>query len=126
MGSPTYDLAKFVAEIISPLAGQTLTFVKNSAHFTGLINQQQLNPGETMVNFNVSSLFTNVPLYEALDIIQHKLEQDSLLPDWNTLTVLSILKLLWLCLQTTYFTYDNEFYQKKQGAAMGSPLSNSI
>ena len=31
-------------------------------------------------------------------------------------------KLLQLCLQTTYFTYDNEFYQKKQGAAMGSPL----
>ncbi len=33
IGSATYDLAKYLAKIISPLVGQTSSNVKNSAHF---------------------------------------------------------------------------------------------
>jgi hypothetical protein len=31
-----------------------------------------------------------------------------------------------MCLNTTYFTYDNTIYRQKQGAAMGSPISPII
>ena len=27
------------------------------------------------------------------------------------------------CLKSTYFSYDGEFYEQRQGAAMGSPVS---
>ena len=42
--------------IISPLAGQTASFVKNSAHFTELLRQRQLKEEEVMVSVDVSSL----------------------------------------------------------------------
>ena len=34
-----------------------------------------------------------------------------------------IAELLQLCLKSTYFSYNSEFYEQRQGAAMGSPVS---
>ena len=34
-----------------------------------------------------------------------------------------IAELLQLCLKSTYFSYNGEFYEQRQGAAMGSPVS---
>ena len=34
-----------------------------------------------------------------------------------------ITELLQLCLKSTYFSYNGEFYEQRQGAAMGSPVS---
>ena len=64
--------AKFVTSIISPLAGTTSYFVKNSKHFTEMISEESVNRDEVMVSFDVKSLFTNVPVGEALDVIQGK------------------------------------------------------
>jgi len=38
-----------------------------------------------------------------------------------TMSIDSILMLLEKCLNVTYFTYEGEFYQQSEGAAMGSP-----
>ena len=126
VGSPTYALAKHLAKIISPLAGKTSSHVRNSAHFAELIKGLSLTDRDIMVSFDVSSLFTNVPIDEALDIVQQRLEQDSTLPDRTSLTVTSLMDLLRLCLQTTYFAQGDNLYQQDEGAAMGSPLSPII
>ena len=34
-----------------------------------------------------------------------------------------IAELLDLCLRSTYFSYRGEFYEQREGAAMGSPVS---
>ena len=76
-----------------------------------------------MVSFDVSSLFTKVPVDEALSIVQQKLEQDTSLTERTSLEVPSIMGLLRFCFQTTYFVYGDRLYQQQEGAAMGSPLS---
>ena len=48
IGSPTYSLARFVTIIISPLAGNTALYVKNSKHFTGMISDEAVNKDEVM------------------------------------------------------------------------------
>ena len=45
------------------------------------------------------------------------------LPDRCFLDVPQLFTLLEMCLSSTYFTFRNEFYKQKQGAAMGSPIS---
>ena len=34
--------------------------------------------------------------------------------------------LLSICLRTTYFVYQNQFYEQMEGAAMGSPVSPDV
>ena len=123
IGSPTYNLAKFVTSIISPLAGTTSSFVKNSKHFTEMISEESVNRDEVMVSFDVKSLFTNVPVGEALDVIHEKLIADDTLAERTALSPPQITKLLQICLRTTYFLYQEQYYEQKDGTAMGSPVS---
>ena len=79
---------------------------------------------EVLVSFDVTSLFTNVPIDEAVDIIHRKLtEEEEGLVEQTPLPAERITELLQLCLKTTYFSYNSEFYEQRQGAAMDSPVS---
>ena len=122
-GSPTYNLAQHLAGIITPLTGKTSSFVKNSSHFVGKVNKLQVPNSTMMISFDVKSLFTNVPILEALHVIRRQLESDDTLPSRSTLSTSSIVELLHICLTTTYFSFEGQYYQQNDGAAMGSPLS---
>jgi hypothetical protein len=77
---------------------------------------------QTLVSFDVVSLFTNVPIDEALQIIRSRLYIDNTLVEWSVLQVEAIMELLKFCFRATYFQVDAKFCQQKDGAAMGSCL----
>ena len=56
-----------------------------------------VDEGETMVSFDVSSLFTNVPIGEAVDIIKDRLEEDDSLEDRTPLSPGRVAELLYVC-----------------------------
>ena len=69
-----------------------------------------------MVSFDVFSLFAQVPVEEALTIIETKYK----LPE-------HIVELLKHCLSNTFsFTYEGQRYKQVQGAPMGSFLSPAL
>ena len=78
---------------------------------------------EALVSFDVNSLFTNVPIDEAVHVIHRKLMEEEDLVERTPLPAERIAELLQLCLKSTYFSYNGEFYEQRQGAAMGSPSS---
>jgi len=53
IGSPTYRLAKKLAQILSPLAGKTSSFIKNSTDFANQIKRTTIQSSDTMVSFDV-------------------------------------------------------------------------
>ena len=69
------------------------------------------------MSFDVTALFTSIPVTEAVSVIMDRLNQDTTLKDRCELSVNQI------CLNITYFIYDGVFYKQKKGAAMGSPVS---
>jgi hypothetical protein len=77
---------------------------------------------DTLVSFDVVSLFTNVPLDEALQAIRNKLANDNTLAERSILKEEAIMELLDVCLRTTCFQVDDRI-QQKDGMATGSSLS---
>jgi hypothetical protein len=59
-----------------------------------------LQSSDTLVSFDVISLFTNVPVYEALQVIGNKLHNDDTLAERSALKVEAIMELLEVCCAT--------------------------
>ena len=76
-----------------------------------------------MISFDVVSLFTKVPVDDALQAIYTLLTQDDILEERTTIPVPDICALTELCLRSTYFVFGDTFFDQVEGAAMGSPLS---
>lgn len=110
--SPLQPLAKHLARQLQPYAEAADSYIKNAQHFLEIISKITLEPKDILVSFDVVSLFTQIPVLEAVDIIKQKCE---VTPD--------ILQLIKHCLTNTYFIYDGERYRQTEGAPMGSPLS---
>ena len=51
--SPTYNLAKFLTRIVSPLAGKSPSFVKDSGDFVEKARKLKLEEGSTLVSFDM-------------------------------------------------------------------------
>ena len=57
-----YDLSAYLANILSPLTGNSGFTVTNLAHFVSTISSETILDNEIMVSFDVESLFTNIPI----------------------------------------------------------------
>ena len=65
-----------------------------SRAFAESIVTQKLGPGETLVSFDVVSLFTCIPTDLAVKVARQRLEDDPSLVDWMKLRVDDIVTLL--------------------------------
>ena len=78
---------------------------------------------ECLCSYDVTALFTSVPIDRALAIRKDLLEKDDTLWDRTVLSVQNIIELLGFCLHNTYFSFQNKFNEQVEGTPMGSPVS---
>ena len=110
IGSPTYNLAKYLASKLQDDIGKTSSFVKDSYHFIDILKKEVVTSTDLLVSFDVESLFTNVPLEDTMLLIKERYPED-------------ITELFRHCLTSSYFSFHNKIYEQQEGVAMGSPLS---
>ncbi|XP_072037195.1 uncharacterized protein [Amphiura filiformis] len=118
INSPCYNLAKHLADILTPLSGKGTSYIKNSQHFVEKAGQIPIQPGDLLVSFDVVSLFTNVLIDNASKIIGDILRDDDTLKYRTRMTSDEIVELT-----SMYFKWQGKFYEQKEGQAMCSPLS---
>ena len=121
--SVTYGVANELARILKPLTGNTIHYVNNSMGFADDIKKIKLEKGDCIISYDVSALFTSIPVKSATEVTKKKLEQDTELHQRTTMSIHNILELLEFCLCNTYFLFQGQFYEQTQGAAMGSPMN---
>ena len=122
-GTITYKCAKYLAGVMSPLMGKTIHFVKDSKDFAEYVKTVKVGPDEELRSYDVSALFTSVPVDKAMVIIKRRLQDDVTLAKRTPLSPDDIVMMLEQCLKCTYFLYKGEYYLQIHGAAMGSPVS---
>jgi hypothetical protein len=67
----------------------------------------------TLVSFDVVSLFTKIPIDGAMEVIKRVTDQGTA-------------ELVEICLKSTFFSFQSDIYEQTCGVAMGSPLSPII
>ena len=122
-GSVTYGVAKELAKILKPLVDKSPHHINSTQDFVEQVRHITLAPGECLSSYDVSVLFTSVPIDPALKIIKDLLVKDPILQDRTVIGLDDIILLLEFCLKNTYFSFQGQFFEQVEGAAMGSPVS---
>ena len=125
-GSPLFNLSKYIANILKPYTLLNEQHCKNSKEFSEFIRAHTIEEDEIMVSSDVETLYTNVPIDDALAIIKELLENDETLPDQTPLSPKTVLDVLEFLLRTTFFIFNGTYYQQTEGVAMGGPPSSIV
>ena len=115
-----YNLAKFLIPLIEPCSTNDFTF-KNSYQFYDKISSLNLPSNSFMASFDISSLYTNVPVLETINIICYSVfNNDSI---FHNFTKEDFCKLLHLAVDVTYFIFNETLYKQTDGLSMGNPIA---
>ena len=122
IGSSQNKLAKWLAEIFPPvLKLYSSHCVKDSFTFANFIQNCHLEPAKTFLcYFDISSLFTNVPLDETIEICADALYRGHL--DCPPIPEDTFRELMLIATRGVEFSFNNQMYKQLDGVAMGSPL----
>ena len=100
-GSVTYGVAKELAKILKPLVANSPHHINSTQDFVEQVKHITLALGECLRSYDVSALFSSVPVDPALNIIRDLMEKDHTLKERTVLAVSDIILLLDFCLKNT-------------------------
>ena len=118
IGTFNYNLACFLCDLCSPLVPKDY-FCKDTFTFVSQIKNANLSK-KFLVSYNVTSLFTTIPLQETIDIAINLIFNH--IPNLN-ITKKELKKLFLFPKSQTHFIFNGKFYKQIDGVAMGSPLA---
>jgi len=119
INTPSYKLAKTFIPILNPLTTNEYTLTDSFSLAEQLQNIQFTH--SFLTSFDIQNLFTNIPVFETIDIIINTLypNNTTILHD---LTSTQFRKLLTNTVSNSPFIFHNQLYTQTDGMPMGSPL----
>ena len=119
-GTYNYNLAKYLNELLTNAVSNDKFILKDTFDFLNKISKIELTEGDSLISFDVISLFTNVPIDETINIIKKRFFNNGRLLDQMNFKTFE--KLLRQCVQKSHFIFNKQFYEQCDGVSMGSPL----
>ena len=125
-GSSHYELSKWLASLLQPVLKRFSTHcIRDSFTFADAIHNLKDSYNLFMCSFDISSLFTNVPLEETVNISLDALYCD----DSNAQPFISkavFIELMKSATPGVEFNFNDIMYKQTDGVAMGSPLGPAL
>ena len=121
IGSFDYNLARSLCDLCSPIVPNYYS-CKDTFTFVSQINNANLS-NKFLVSYDVSSLFTSIPLQETIDIAINLIFNHN--PNLN-ITKKELEKLILFATSQTHFIFNGKFYNQIDGVAMASPLASVL
>ena len=126
INSAQHELAKFLAALLQPVLNFYSNYcILDSFTFAEEIQKLPISTENTyLCSFDISSLFTNVPLTETIQICANKLyenEQNS--PPFSKDIFIELMN---MATSSVEFSFNNIMYKQIDGISMGSPLGPAL
>lgn len=118
---PNSNIAQHITDVLTRAYNRDNTFyTADSFEFASFINNFVLPTNYVIVSFDVKSLFTNIPVELVCDSIERRWTD---IQPHTEITLDRFLQLVNFVFNTTYFTYNDRYYQQIFGTPMGSVVS---
>ncbi|XP_076047286.1 uncharacterized protein LOC143028808 [Oratosquilla oratoria] len=124
--SPTYHLASYLAKLLRPLVTDSPHMLQNSADFIERIKGLNLRRGDVLVSFDVQSMFTSIPRDLAKSALKSAMEDNRGFLDNQKLSVSELMRLISLCLDSTYFRFRDHTYHQRYVVKVTEDHENEI
>lgn len=123
INSPLYNLSLFLHKLIYDNVPKAASRVINSFHLVSKLSTAKIEEHYKLISLDAVSLFTNIPLDLAISGIVKRWDDIS---GATTIPRDEFITALFLVLNFTFFSFDNNIYKQTFGSPMGSPLSPII
>ena len=104
VGTASHQLAKYLAKFLSPLSKSQYT-VNSIKEFIDMIKKERVQSSYKMISFDVSSLFTMVPLDYAIDLTLKRIYGNKEIE--TKISRKDKKNLLSLCTKNVHFTFES-------------------
>ncbi|XP_075157514.1 uncharacterized protein LOC142230771 [Haematobia irritans] len=124
INSPSYELSNYIVNILKNLTKDSKYNVKDAIEFKNKTSNIKIEDNETMISFDVVSLFPSIPVNLAIKIIKEKWDE---IKDYTKIPMDIFIEMLTFCIKDSrYFVYDDKVYEQRKGMPMGSLASPII
>ncbi|RLU20854.1 hypothetical protein DMN91_007468 [Ooceraea biroi] len=120
VGGPVYNVALFLHRILSDSVPKATSYIKDGWNFVNVVNGRPIQSFESLVSFDVVSLFTNIPKELVKRAIEKRWSYISAVAKFNLDQFLYAIDII---MDSTCFVFDGQYYEQIFGTPMGSPLS---
>ena len=105
--------------ILQPLLLDTKSYIKDTPDFLRKLEELEILPEENFFTLDVTSLYTNIPLEESLDIME-----EEFFPKTKCgIPVVYLRKMLELILRCNNFKFNRKHFLQINGTAMGTRVA---
>ena len=119
-GSESYQLSKFLAATLHPLATKHPSYVKDTPDFIQKITADPIPPHSILATLDVSSLYTNIDSTMGLQAVRQALENSGA---FSQVVIEILLHILDILLAHNDFTFAKKWFLQILGTAMGKPFA---
>ena len=95
--------------------------IKDIFPFADELHEMEINEHNMLVSYDLSSLFTNVPVDETMESMPERVFQNNWFNEEN-ITKSDLIELLRIAIKHQLLQFEGNLYQQVDGVAMGSPL----
>jgi hypothetical protein len=104
----------------------TAHHIKDSIDLVSKLRDKILPPTDILASFDLTNMFTNIPVDEATEVIRDMLNNDHTLHERTSIPVDTITELLQASMSMAYFVWQGIYYSQVRGCAMGSSTCSPI
>ncbi len=116
----SYKIVKFFIPFLTLISTSSFV-IKDSFSFVQELLNSDINPDSVvMASFGVTSLFSNIPVEETIEIISNHIFANCMY--YEGFDRSQFIKLLSLSVKNCHFIFNGRIYQQIDGVAMGSHL----